>query len=309
MIYEQALVDAKSHKYRLFREFRNYQRFVLDELFPYAPIKNHPLYQRAILFVLQRKSPIHFLVETREQQYSYTGCYYISPIPKREGRYEHDSIFSLFNLHEVIHQLFNYPRNITGYGVRPFDELMSINERIASNETEFWAYFRIPCLRGSTRSILPRIMYDALIERGVDPAELTIAQMEAFRRSLLGEDGEAQIAINFPGTINGAIRTYLLQFVRGNKDFLAHRLDELRNLPTLHAPSFESYLPYSYDVELLDFIAEPSESEALQKRYETNVLNHIQLLFMLEGRTDYPMTFGGIFNRWSEVDECRPFVS
>lgn len=309
--YEKALAEAFSHKYRLFYLFKDYERFVETELYPEPLIRDHAFYKALRTLVAREKSPIYNRVDDAKEQYTYLGCDYISPMPNRVDRYANDAIFTKFIVHENTHQLFSYVRNVTGMSLKEFYDSMSRAERAASNESEVLIYFRIPQLREKTREILPRIWYDCLVEGEYDLSKITLSHLEAMRAAWL--DNDIWDDIFAPGPENEPVRAYMGRFRGSNEDFLYERLRALRKLPALSEPTFVSLLPGDYEHPLNDYAklleAEHNSSYALlQEKYERNVLVHIQLLYMLVGRLDYPRTFDEIFERWDETDNFTPFL-
>jgi hypothetical protein len=300
LTYKKAVQAALGHKYWLFSSFEHYARFVHENLIVEPLIANHPLYAKMIAWVLQNKSPIHFSPTKDYERLTYTGCYNISPVPKRMGRYENNSIFTLFNLHDIAHQMFYYDRRVNSLNTEDFDRNMSLMERVSSNITEVLVYRDIPALRANTREVLPRIWYDSLLEQGVDLSTMTPHTLEKAREKWLHCAELDPFMAPFPK--DEPIRKYMANFRDGNLDFLAKRLHRLQKLPKLPQVNFPNLSPYDYEEDLENFTPFPIDSKKAQKQYEWNVLENVKFMYRLMGRDDFPAKFDYIFNFLDEMD-------
>lgn len=298
--YKNAVAFALAHKYWFFRTYEHYVRFVHENLIVEHLIANHPLYSKMIMWVLQNKSPIHFRPTEQYERLTYTGCYNISPVPLREGRYSNGAVFTLFNLHDIAHQMFYYDRRVSSLNTEDFDRNMSLMERLSSNISEVFVYRDIEGLREKTREIFPRIWFDVLLDQDVEILQLTPHTLEKIRERWL-HCAELDFILA-PRSADEPVRRYMANFKDGNLDFLAKRLHRLQKLPKLPQVNFPNLSPYDYEEDLENFTPCKVSSNKAQSQYEWNVLENVKMMFRLMGRADFPKKFDDIFDRLEEMD-------
>jgi len=97
---------------RLFRDRREYERFVFDELIAEPA--------RQLLGLLQFRARA------------------------RDLHYYNPTLRAMYFLDDFAHMLFYYPHDMASVSPREFEEAVILSEYAASNETEILAHYRVP---------------------------------------------------------------------------------------------------------------------------------------------------------------------
>lgn len=143
--------------YPTIEEYRQsiYDRF--DPLF-----LENTFYRNLIDYTIDCWAPIFYRVSHPSEHFAFSGAYHFET--EREG---YPNIFrrNLFWLHDFTHMMFSYQWDVYTISERKFLDEFIYQERIASTETEIFAYYRIPELREKVFQD-EYLYYDLIRDRG-----------------------------------------------------------------------------------------------------------------------------------------------
>ena len=145
------------HYYPTIEQYRESVRSKFLPMF----LKNR-FYSNLIDYTIENKAPIFYTISHPSEHFAFSGAYHFET--QRE-KYPNLARRNLFWLHDFTHMLFPYAWDVYNVSEATFQEQFVYQERIASTETEVFAYYRIPELRDL---VFPdeTLYYDVMRERG-----------------------------------------------------------------------------------------------------------------------------------------------
>lgn len=125
--------------YPTVEEYREAVRGRFDPLF-----LNNPFYSNLIDLVVDTRAPIFYTISHPSEHFAFSGAYHFET-----EREKYPNVFrrNLFWLHDFTHMLFPYAHDVYDVSEAKFIDMFIYQERLASTETELFAYYRIPELR------------------------------------------------------------------------------------------------------------------------------------------------------------------
>lgn len=296
------VVSARG-KFWFYRHVEDYLRELPKVLFPEKLIRNHKFYSVIIRWVLQEKRPIFFHPDTEAERVAFTGPYQIIPVPKRSGNYLNESFFTLFMMHEFVHNLSSYAKSIRELSAKNFADEYKRNERLASNATEVLIYYDIPQLREKVRDVLSFVIwYDVLVAQG-HTQRPNVQELDAIREAWLENECFNWLFNTIPGC-EGLLK-FMDRWRNGNDPYwkkYLRRLLELSDMPELSTLTLN---PLTYEAQIRCYGENEMYSRApSQLEYERAQLHHVRLLYAIRGRKDEaPRSFAELLERVDELDE------
>lgn len=139
--------------------YRGY-RTAVRERFEWSFLR-HPFYNNLINYIINTRAPIFYTISDPSEHFAFSGAYHFET--KRE-RYPNKFRENLFWIHDFTHLLFPYYHDVYNVSEYEFTNTFIYQERLASTETEVFAYYRIPELR---EKVFPdeKLYYDVIRER------------------------------------------------------------------------------------------------------------------------------------------------
>lgn len=174
---------------------REYEQRVWEEVFPYPELKADPFYSRLINWVIDHRAPIYSSPSHPSERLGFSMMHGLCTLRPYQEPYRR----MLFLLHDHTHLLFPVPHRVRGVSEPQFVHAFTRQERLASNESEVLAHYRLPWLR---ERVFPaqRLWVDLLKEQQLPqpPPAWLLARRAAlisradFRAELLA--GEEELA-------------------------------------------------------------------------------------------------------------------
>ena len=267
---------------RIFRTKKEYMGFLTNEIFTEKLIANNEFYKKLIQFVIDHKAPLFYEMSDGLERNSFSSYCHFQPMRV----YSHETIRTMFFLHDFVHMLFDYPYDMARVSMEEFQEIMTKGEYVASDETEILIYYRIPELHKKV-FIHERIFFDILKERGVkQPPLWALAKL---RQQLIETDNLD--AFFFTKTEDQEIK---LWFKKWRINSMWNETRYLESLKVKNAERFQyrSLTPYNYERTIENYEAIGGEAE-----YQKLVLSNIQLAFAIVGLENPPTTFEECFEK------------
>lgn len=162
---------------RFFDSHQDYEEFVFTDVFRTDVFRTHFFYRRLINWVLVNRTPVWFDYSDASEHAHFTQYFGLF---LRRNYYENPVIHDLYVLHDMVHNLFEYPMYPRSMPFEKFANLAIDHEYVASNETEIMVYLRVPGLR--ERTFPKPILYDLLCDHWYDA--FNPQSLLALRRSL-----------------------------------------------------------------------------------------------------------------------------
>jgi hypothetical protein len=105
---------------------------------------DNKFYSNLIDFTVYERAPIFYTISDPSEHFAFSGAYHFET---RRKRYPDKIRENLFWLHDFTHLLFPYHHDVYTVSEKEFTEAFIYQERLASTETEIFAYYRVPGLR------------------------------------------------------------------------------------------------------------------------------------------------------------------
>jgi hypothetical protein len=263
---------------RLFRDRRDYERFVLDEIVAEPLLRDHPFYRNLVQFVIDAKAPV-FYWQSDPSEHANFSAYYNFVLVRET--YTNPVLRAMYFLHDFAHMLFYYPHDMASVTSREFEEAAIVSEYAASNETEVLAHYRVGGLRARVLQDR-RILYDILRDRGTP--QPPVASLFELRRLLV--ETESLDCFFFSRPEDEPVRQLLKSYGSANGAWCKRRFTETLRLPNPAEYHYPFLTPRNYERVL-----GPYTSAGSQADYERTVLRNIRLAFALFGLPDPPGRF------------------
>lgn len=239
-------------------------------------------YSNLIDFIVDQRSPIFYTVSDPSEHFAFSGAYHFET--RRQG-YENQHRLNLFYLHDFTHLLFPYHHDVYVYSEDDFLRMFWRQERLASTETEIFAYYRMAGLR---EKIFPdeTLYYDVLVERGYDKKPDTAWMLE-HRTKLTMDD-------SFGDTNLGDHPEILAFFRRWRKLTPRWCAERYKSMVGVRVPRhlWQRLNDHNYEQVIGGYTYEGD-----QESYQSNILKNLTMAYAILGWEDPPQ-------RWRHVPDA-----
>lgn len=259
----------------------DYEDYLFDEIF-IPEITDCTFYANLIQFIVDNRSPIFYNISDPSEHFAFSGAYHFET---RRERYPNKVRENLFWLHDFTHLLFPYSHDLWTTSEEWFTEQFIRQERAASNETEVFAYYRIPGLREQIFED-ETLYYDVLVAKGQTEKPAAIPFLE-HRYKLVENDefGEREL-FDHP-----EILRFFRQWRRLTPKFVNQRY---RSMAGIRVPTF----PWTrLSIDGYEEAISNYTSTATQDDYERNIIRNLQMAYAILGWDDPPQ-------RWRHAPEA-----
>lgn len=279
------------HFYPTLDQYRESVRSRFDPMF-----LNNRFYSNLIDLVIATRAPIFYRISDPSEHFAFSGAYHFET--ERE-KYPNRFRRNLFWLHDFTHMLFPYDWDLFTVSEDMFIRRFTYQERIASTETEVFAYYRVPGLRDKVFQD-EELYYDVLKERGYygrignypgisingkPDASLFLAHRNKIVNS--DEYGEAELG-EYPE---------ILAFFRKWRTLTPKWAGQrYKSMVGIRMPPTVSYVEY-YTVNRYEAAIESYQWSGNQSHYEQVTLENVQRAYAMLGWSDAP-------KRWAHVPEA-----
>lgn len=256
-------------------------------------------YSNLIDLVVDTRAPIFYTISHPSEHFAFSGAYQFET--ERE-RYPNAFRRNLFWLHDFTHMLFPYAHDVYAVSEKDFLSDFIYQERIASTETEVFAYYRIPELREKVFQD-EKLYYDVMRERGTwghagsgriwepQSAEVkpTAGQFLPHRNLLVTDDKYGEIELGeYP-----VILKFFQQWRRLTPKWVGERY---KSMVGVRVPEPERYVEWQ-GVYTYEEAIEQYKWSGTQENYEQTTLDNLRRAYAML-RWDNPPT------RWRHVPEA-----
>lgn len=253
----------------------DYQDFIFHDIFGREPsISEHPFYRNLIQFVIDKRSPIFYHISHPSEHFAFSGAYHFETIRER---YPNPAREALFWLHDFTHLLFPYPHDLWGYSESAFHNTFTYQERAASNETEIFAYYRVPGLRGK---VFPdeKLYFDILWERDVRTCPEPRWMWDHRNKIVVNDEFGEEVLGEYPDILAWfrSWRTLTPKFCN----------QRYRSMAGIRVPKFDWRRLYLNEYEK---VIKEYKSEATQDDYQNNILANLAIAYAILGWEDPPI--------------------
>jgi hypothetical protein len=265
-----------------FERVDDYRDFLYEEIFREPLIRDHPFYRNLIGFVIDERSPFFYRISDPSEHFGFSGSFHFMT---RREIYTTPAQETLFFLHDFTHILFPYPHLLHAPGenwhvtLANFTEIFFHQERLASNESEILAHYRVgPELR---EKIFPgkRLYIDVLRERGIP--QLAAPDLLRMRELLCKERWLDTLLLHDESEVAWWFQRWAKLTPRWCAE--RYRAQIRYKLPQFDWAWLEAD---SYECFLRDY-----RPKLDQRLYERNVLQNLQIAYALLDRGDAPRSF------------------
>lgn len=249
-------------------------------------------YGNLIDYIIDTRAPIFYTISHPSEHFAFSGAYHFET--ERE-RYPNIFRRNLFWLHDFTHTLFPYAHNVYDVSEKTFIEQFVYQERIASTETEVFAYYRIPKLRQHVFQD-ETLYYDVIKERGWYGPYKCYAKVKPAAGSFLphrnrlvmdDEYGEAELG-EYP-----EILKFFQQWRRLTPKWCGERYKSMvgKRLPKPER-GLEYFMVNTYEKNIEEYTW-----RGTQENYEQTMLDNLARAYAMLGMEDPP-------TRWRHVPEA-----
>lgn len=256
---------------------------------------DNPFYRNLIDYTIQYKAPIFYKISHPSEHFAFSGAYHFET-----EREKYPNIFrrNLFWLHDFTHMLFPYAWDVYDVSEKKFLDDFIYQERIASTETEVFAYYRIPGLREMVFED-EELYYDVMRKRGeyalARPGKPLSAhgkpdasQFLAHRNKLVMYDDYGQVELEY----HPDILKFFQQWRRLTPKWVGERYKSMVGIRIADVRGSNGFYVSTYEREISEYV-----SSATQEQYERVTMANIRRAYEILGWSDPP-------TRWRHVPEA-----
>lgn len=275
-------------KIKFFPTLKEYQDYIENVVITSNEFKSIPFYRGLIDFVIDHRSPL-FFEQSHDYEYAHFSQYFNFVLMR--GGYENSFISDMFFFHDFIHMIFRNPINVRAFSYEYFDQIATINEYVASNDTEIMTYYRLPHMR--SQSLPYPILYDLLKDKY--PLAPSTDILLNLRKDIILNASDVGLASNPDAS---RIFKFLRKFKYLNPAWTRLWYDGFPSMPINPTQDLTC-------LSLLDYqdILNVYQPLSNQNLYERNILRNVRNAEILMGKTNLVNSFYDIPDALKEIED------